>query len=1018
MPQYNALMSRIMQQSQQPYTPYGGELVAGTNPTEQTAYGQLQSAYGSAQPYINQAAQYAALGASPIQASAIQNYSNPYQDMVTSATMNQLQNVQQANNTQAMGSTLGSGGLFNDRAGVMQGQLANQESLANAQTLGGLNTANYNQALAAAQGDRSAAAQAAYTFGNLGQENLSSILQGAGATLQSGQLQQQQQQALDTANYGQWQQQQAFPYQQLSWATGLGTGLGSQMGGSSQTTSTPAQPNPWSQALGLGMFGLGEFSDKRLKENAHKIGETKDGQPIYRYRYKGSPEWHIGLMAQEVEKDHPEAVGEALGFKTVDLKKATDKAAGFASGGAPFGGDGGMFGGDVASTPFASASGYVPKGGSMPTQPWSIKTPSSSGSGQQQDPMKALTGQLTADKKAGEGLSSLGDKFNNSSMGDAFNDTMQDAMDDFGENRGGRIPHRLGGGIVMPRGFAGGGFPMLDDDEDMQGGFDPDRDAFSPNAGMDAPPAFLPATRFGPKDDDQGLGPGTYSLGDMPPGFNPTRSDANRIYDEPENVLPRPRPHPGEDLETPAPDLPPAREVPGGPTAVADASAGPTGSLGSGRGLGDVRAPEAHDEHSNALRNALMTAGLGMMASRSPWLGSAIGEGGLAGLSAYSGTQRTEHKDALDEKKYDTQLKKLDEAASRADRELNLRTQQAADLKDYRERQLSQGKMPAGYRAGPNDGMEPIPGGPHDPDTFEKTEAAKAKAKVNAQIEAAAGNAAETGDVARLGELYRAVGPEAFRNLGRTSDPLKSAAIKWALQKDNEEKISPDQRSRLWQENHARGTGMGAAERAIAQSETRMGIAAMEAKNAITLGRGSIDKVPRTSFLPLNKLIEGAQKQTLSPEQAELNARVQAIVNSYSAVMSRGANVTTDASRHHAGELLQNAMNPEVFNRVLDTMEQEIDMALKSPQMMREFYAKKYGEGAVAGTASPQIGGAPGAAPAGGAPAAPAQGAPQAPPQAPPRPAGVAPGSQYSPSRQQWRTPDGHIYDAKGAAVQ
>lgn len=952
MPQYNALMSRIMQQSQQPYTPYGGELVAGTNPTEQTAYGQLESAYGSAQPYINQAAQYATLGASPIQASAIQHYSNPYQDMVTNATMNQLQSTEQANNTQAMGSTLGSGGLFNDRAGVMQGQLSNQESLANAQTLGGLNTANYNQALAAAQGDRSAAAQAAYTFGNLGQENLSSILQGAGATLSAGQLQQQQQQALDTANYGQWQQQQAFPYQQLSWATGLGTGLGSQMGGSSQTTSTPAQPNPWNQALGMGMFGLGMFA--------------KDGGRV------------------------PE----------------------MADGGTPYGGAG-MGLGDVGATPFASASGYIPKA-SMPTSPWSIKTPSGGGNGQQQDPMKALT----ADKNAGKGLSSLGDKFNNSSMGDTFNDTMQDAMDDFGENRGGRIPHRLGGGIVMPRGFAGGGFPMLDDDEDMQGGFDPDRDAFSPNAGMDAPPAFLPATRFGPKDDDQGLGPGTYSLGDMPPGFNPTRSDANRIYDEPENVLPRPRPHPGEDLETPAPDLPPAREVPGGPTAVADASAGPTGSLGSGRGLGDVRAPEAHDERSNALRNALMTAGMGMMASRSPWLGSAIGEGGLAGLSAYSGTQRTEHKDALDAKKYDTQLKKLDEAAARADRELDLKTQQGADLKDYRERQLAQGKMPVGYRAGPNGGMEPIPGGPHDPDTFEKTEAAKAKAKVNAQIEAAAGNAAETGDVARLGELYRAVGPEAFRNLGRTSDPLKSAAIKWALQKDNEEKISPDQRSRLWQENHARGTGMGAAERAIAQSETRMGIAAMEAKNAITLGRGSIDKVPRTSFLPLNKLIEGAQKQTLSPDQAELNTRVQAIINSYSAVMSRGANVTTDSARHHAGELLQNAMNPEVFNRVLDTMEQEIDMALKSPQMMREFYAKKYGEGAVAGTASPQIGGAPGATPAGGAPAAPTQGAPQTPPQAPPRPAGVAPGSQYSPSRQQWRTPDGHIYDAKGAAVQ
>jgi hypothetical protein len=32
-------------------------------------------------------------------------------------------------------------------------------------------------------------------------------------------------------------------------------------------------------------------------------------------------------MAQEVEKRAPEAVGEVAGYKTVDMKKATDRAA-------------------------------------------------------------------------------------------------------------------------------------------------------------------------------------------------------------------------------------------------------------------------------------------------------------------------------------------------------------------------------------------------------------------------------------------------------------------------------------------------------------------------------------------------------------------------------------------------------------------------------------------------------------------------------------------------------------------
>ena len=53
------------------------------------------------------------------------------------------------------------------------------------------------------------------------------------------------------------------------------------------------------------------FSDRRLKENIKIIGKTHDDQRIYRYNYKGDPRIHIGLMADEVEKKHPHAVGES-----------------------------------------------------------------------------------------------------------------------------------------------------------------------------------------------------------------------------------------------------------------------------------------------------------------------------------------------------------------------------------------------------------------------------------------------------------------------------------------------------------------------------------------------------------------------------------------------------------------------------------------------------------------------------------------------------------------------------------
>lgn len=60
------------------------------------------------------------------------------------------------------------------------------------------------------------------------------------------------------------------------------------------------------------------MSDIRLKEDIRRIGKTDSGLPIYVYRYKGGLQYHMGVMAQEVEKVQPEAVFQlADGFKAV-----------------------------------------------------------------------------------------------------------------------------------------------------------------------------------------------------------------------------------------------------------------------------------------------------------------------------------------------------------------------------------------------------------------------------------------------------------------------------------------------------------------------------------------------------------------------------------------------------------------------------------------------------------------------------------------------------------------------------
>src|SRR6185312_8992447 len=156
--------------------------------------------------------------------------------------------------------------------------------------------------------------------------------------------------------------------------------------------------------------------------------------------------------------------------------------------------------------------------------------------------------------------------------------------------------------------------------------------------------------------------------------------------------------------------------------------------------------------------------------------------------------------------------------------------------------------------------------------------------------------------------------------------------------------------------------------------------------------RGVIERLPRTSFLPLNELIQGYEKKTLNPDQVELYGRTQAIVNTYAAVMARGANITTDSARSHAEALLNTAGNAETYNRMLDTMLSEIAMAKNSPERMRQFYREKYGAQSLA----PE-----------GAGGSSAPGATTAPP-------ADRSGWQWNAARKQYRDAAGNLYDENG----
>lgn len=124
------------------------------------------------------------------------------------------------------------------------------------------------------------------------------------------------------------QQRKMMPYEDMGLYASLllsAAGLGGQQQGTSNTNSKTTGFGLEAKLGDIGKIGTAAMmlSDERAKENIEEVGTTKDGQKIYRYNYKGDDLVHIGLIAQEVEQEHPEAVTEIGGLKHVDYEKAT-----------------------------------------------------------------------------------------------------------------------------------------------------------------------------------------------------------------------------------------------------------------------------------------------------------------------------------------------------------------------------------------------------------------------------------------------------------------------------------------------------------------------------------------------------------------------------------------------------------------------------------------------------------------------------------------------------------------------
>lgn len=275
----------------QPYNPYTGQLVQGFSGDQNSAFQNIRDAQGMAQPYINTGAGLSlasAQGINPMQFSgaAVNQYLNPYLDNVAQSTMNNINQTNQIQQNQLRGNAISKGAFGGDRAGIAAAELARNQNLASQQTISGIYSQGYQQAqdmfnkqqaadMTAQQQTAALRQGAAGQLGQFGTDAQKNALQGAQALAAAGAQQQELGQNQLSSDYQQFLNKQQYPFQNLSWLTGLISGNNS--GGTSNSSSTQPGPSGASQAIG-GATALAALAGMKFADGG-VVGYAGGGVP-------------------------------------------------------------------------------------------------------------------------------------------------------------------------------------------------------------------------------------------------------------------------------------------------------------------------------------------------------------------------------------------------------------------------------------------------------------------------------------------------------------------------------------------------------------------------------------------------------------------------------------------------------------------------------------------------------------------------------------------------------------------
>lgn len=332
---YSQAISMAQNAVNQPFKQYStdpNDFVAPLTGTQQQAIGGIQGAQGVYQPYYGAAGALTGAAGTTTTPQVLNQYMNPFMQQVTQPVQQAIQQQQGQQLAQQQAEAIRGGAFGGQRDAITRATLRGQQNLGLGQALSPLYQGAYATGMQGAQADLARQLQAGQALGALGTGAQTAALQAPQALLGAGTLEQQTEQAGKTALYNQFLQERAYPFQQAQFFANIAGGLGPLLG---QTTYQAQAQNPFGMFLSepdakMGVDGRPQaaFGGEQDRTQPDVVGKTFDDQNIYAYRYKDGSPAQLGLMADEVQRQHPEAVGYApTGDRMVDYAAATDTAA-------------------------------------------------------------------------------------------------------------------------------------------------------------------------------------------------------------------------------------------------------------------------------------------------------------------------------------------------------------------------------------------------------------------------------------------------------------------------------------------------------------------------------------------------------------------------------------------------------------------------------------------------------------------------------------------------------------------